>query len=189
MICPPYQGCKASHITQAFRVNANESQPNGHNGVDYAFANCYGKILVSPENCEVETIITDTSFDDDYFDDFRRGYGIVLRSLNNNARYLMWHCMQVFPVKVGQVVLRGQAVAQIGNSGYCMTGGVYVPLSDRKLGKGSHLHYEMWRNVNGQRAYQDVSKEIDYNLPIVFDKKTTALQFVTQMYNLISGRK
>lgn len=189
MILPPYSGCQPSHITQKFGVNPNTLQSNGHRGTDYAFSGCYGKILVAPDNCEVETIVTDTSFDDEYWDDFRRGYGIVLRSLNDNTRYLYWHCMQVFPVKINQLVTKGQAVAQIGNSGYCMVGGVYVPLTDRKQGKGSHLHYEEWKGVASQRVYYDVTKEIDYSAKIEFDKKTTALQFVTQIFNLIKGRK
>ena len=46
-ICSPYQNCKQTDITQYFGVNKCSYQLDGHTGLDFAFPNCYGKVLVA----------------------------------------------------------------------------------------------------------------------------------------------
>lgn len=157
--------------------------------MDFAPKNAYGKFLVAPELCQVKQIITDETLDNDYYPAFLKGYGIVLQSLNQkNIQYLMWHCMQCFPVKVGQIVEQGQAVAQIGNSGQCYSGGKFVELKDRRSGKGAHLHYER-RDSEGNEFYTDVLPHIDFNIPVKLDTLQAVSQTLLAMQSLIIGRK
>lgn len=184
MLCVPYIGAKPSDITQRF--GAKQIQGGIHTGVDFCPKGAYGKFLLAPELCEVEKIITDDTLDNDYYPKLQKGYGIMLRSLiNNNRQYLLWHCCQVFPVKVGQTLKQGDAIAQMGNSGMCYSGGVYVPLKDRNSGKGSHLHYEL--RVNG--SYADILPLIDFTLPVHLDTIKAVQQTLAGMMNLILNRK
>lgn len=188
-LCPPYKGANLSQVTQGFGENKNSIQPNGHSGVDFAFPNCYGKFLVAPCKCIVKRIITDDTFDNEFYNDFQRGYGILMEDWENkNINYLYWHCMQIFPVKVGQMVEQGQVVAQIGNSGLCYSGGILVPLADRKNGKGAHLHYER-RDLRMDYEVTNVLPYIDWDIPVNYNVLQTIQQFLTAMLNLIKNRK
>lgn len=185
MIVKPYKSCKLEHITQKFGINPASYQPNGHTGVDFWFPNCYGEFLVAPEKCKVIQVITDETIDNDYYPAFKKGYGVVLKSLADpTVTYLMWHVLQAIPVAVGAIVEAGKVVAQLGNSGYCISGGMEVPLKFRGT-KGAHLHYE--RRVNGKCV--DILPHIDFNSTVKYDTITEVSRFVTKMTNLIQGRK
>lgn len=176
-ISVPYSGCKREHITQGFH--------SGHQAIDFAFAGCYGAFLTAPARCEVEKIITDNSFDGEFYAQFQKGYGILLRDLENPRRqYLYWHCLQIFPVMVGQEIQEGQVIAQIGNSGLCYSGGVLVPLKNRGT-KGSHLHFE----VLFDGKYVNPLDYIDFASHPKLDKIKTVQQFLIFMTNFIKGRK
>lgn len=186
-LCPPYAGAKLSDVSQGFW--ARQIQGGYHTGVDFAPKNAYGKFLVVPECCEVKQIITDGTLDNDYYPVFLRGYGVVLQSLNfKNIQYLFWHCMQCFPVRVGQIVMQGQAVAQIGNSGCCYSGGKFVELKDRASGKGAHLHYER-RDIERSKFYTDVLPYIDWTMPVRLNTLQAVQQTLLAMQNLIIGRE
>jgi hypothetical protein len=187
ILCPPYIGAKASDVSQVFGVL--QSFGGTHTGVDFAPSNAYGKFLLAPELCEVAKIVTDETFDNDFYPRLERGYGIVLQSLISQKRkFLYWHCCQAFPVRVGQIIQQGAVVAQIGNSGMCYSGGVYVPLKDRASRKGSHLHYEM--RISGKEPdYDNVLPMIDFSFPVRLDVKNAAKQTVVAMLNLILNRK
>lgn len=182
----PYVGASLSDISQIFGVNPNEYQPNGHEGVDFAPKNAYGKFLLAPEISEVDQIITDDTFDNVYYPGLTRGYGIVMRSVEDHKiTYLFWHCFQQFPVNVGQIVKQGQVVACMGNSGMCYSGGVYVPFADRPSGRGSHLHYEM--RINGKKV--DVLPYIDWTLPVSINVLQSIQQQIQAISNFITGKK
>jgi murein DD-endopeptidase MepM/ murein hydrolase activator NlpD len=184
LLCVPYKGCNIFDVTQCFGVK--QSFGGVHMGVDFAFPNCYGKFLVAPEKCTVEKIITDDTFDNDYYPKFERGYGIVLIPFSDSSiQYIYWHCLQVFPVNVGQVVEQGDIVAQIGNSGMCFSGGVYVPLQDRSSGKGSHLHYEM--RIDG--SCENVLTNIDFAIQPKITPIKAVSQIITKMANMVLNRK
>ena len=187
-IAPPYVGAKLSDISQLF--NNLQIQGGSHIGVDFAPKNAYGKFLLAPELCEVNKIVTDDTFgNNDFYPKLERGYGIVLQSLiNKNIKYMYWHCCQVFPVRVGQIVQQGQVVAQMGNSGQCYSGGVYVPLASRSSGKGSHLHYER-RDASLDYDITNPLTYIDFTLPVKLNRIQAAQQIIVAMSNLILGRK
>jgi murein DD-endopeptidase MepM/ murein hydrolase activator NlpD len=189
MINIPYLGCKRSDITQAFGVNPNPLQPNGHEGVDFCPANAYGKILVAPEDVVIKKVIRETVFNGDFFNDLQKGFGLTMTSLENpNITYLYWHCMQVIPVQEGQTVFRGQMVAQMGNSGMCYTGGVYVPLASRGSGRGSHLHFER-RDATKEPDYTDPLPEIDFSSTVTLSWSQNAQQVLQGISNLLSNKK
>lgn len=183
-LCVPYVGAKHSDITQIF--GNRQIQGGTHLATDFAPKNAYGKFLLAPELCEVKKIETDYTFDSDFYPQLQKGYGIRLQSLNNPLiEYLYWHTQQTFLVRAGQIVPQGEPVANIGNSGFCYSGGVYVPLNDRRSGKGSHLHFEM--SINGVMV--DVTKYIDWTLPVKLDIYKAAQQKIVAIQNLILNRK
>jgi len=160
---PPYKGASKLHISQPFGVNPNSYQINGHTGVD--FASQYGTFLVAPENVKIEKVITPENIDNS-FSSLKRGYGVLMKSMSEpDLYYLYWHCLPVFPVKVGDYVEGGRIVAQMGNSGMSFHAGQLVPLSERVSGKlGTHLHYERAYWKNGKYEYTNVLPYIDWDL-------------------------
>lgn len=184
MIIKPYKSAKLAHVTQGFGVNKAPYQPNGHTGVDFWFKDCYGEFLVAPERCKIIKVITDETIDNDYYPAFKKGYGLVMRSIADpRVTYLYWHVLQAIPVAVGGIVEAGSVVAQLGNSGYCISGGIEVPLKYRGT-KGSHLHYE--KRVDGKLV--DVLPSIDFNSTVKYDTMTEVSRFVNKMINLIKKR-
>lgn len=125
----------------------------------------YRTYLVAPEHCWVDRVITAETIDEG--EELSRGYGIVLKSFFNNHEHFYWHCLPIFPVKKGDIVKRGQIVAQMGNSGFVKSGGKVVPLEDRLKPpyKGTHLHWAM--KINDEIV--DPLKHIDWSIPIRYD--------------------
>jgi murein DD-endopeptidase MepM/ murein hydrolase activator NlpD len=180
LISKPYKTAKLSDISQPFGVNPQPYQPQGHTGVDFCAP--YGTFLVAPDNCKVERIITDTNFNAD-LSPLSRGYGILLKSITQPYTYLHWHCLPAFPVKEGDTVLRGQPVAQMGNSGFVMSNGVIVPVERRTQPPypGTHDHFEM--RINSQ--FVDPIKYMDFSIPIKYDLMTTISEILKKMIGLI----
>jgi hypothetical protein len=173
----PYADCKKEHITQFYGLT--------HKANDFWFKNCIDTFLCAPDVCEVEQIITDQTVDNDYYPAFKKGYGIVLRSMNNpRYQFLMWHCRQVFPVNVGQRINQGDVVAQIGNSGYCVSGGIEVPLANRGS-KGAHLHFEIW--CDGVKV--DPYPLLDWNAQPKLEKRQAVEQVLIRFRNLVLNIK
>ena len=136
----PYKGCKKSQISQGFH--------EGHKANDFWFKNCYGTWLVAPENVKIKWADNGKVLDE-LPDGLDRGYGIRMQSISNPEReYLYWHCLPVFPVEVGENVLGGEEVAQMGNSGICYSQGILMALGDKLNGNhpGAHLHYAEYKN-------------------------------------------
>ena len=153
MICKPYKLANIGHVSQDFS--------DRHKAVDFAFRR--GSLLVAPEHCWVEKIITAETVDEN-LNELSRGYGIVLKSAFNNSQHLYWHCHPVFPVKENDMIRQGQIVAQMSNSGFVKSDGKIVPIKDRLKFpyKGVHVHWEML--VNGEPV--DPLKHIDWDIPV-----------------------
>ncbi len=141
----PYWNCSINQISQPF--GNPQSFGGNHTGTD--FVGSYGVFLVAPEKVRIKRIITDETFDDKYLENLSKGFGVLMTSISNpSIDYLYWHCLQIFPVKEGQIVERGEAVAQMGNSGLVFTNGKLVPIDLRNAPgfPGTHLHYEVRLN-------------------------------------------
>ena len=147
-----------------------------------------GTWLVPPEDCRVNRVITDTNFNED-LSSLSRGYGISLHSLDGKRKYVYWHCMGIFPVNVGDIVKKGQPIAQMGNSGFVKSGGKIVSLEDRykKPYKGVHAHV----NFKIDNVSTDISKHIDWSLPVEYsflDQINASIQIVLKMSALLLRR-
>lgn len=170
-LCRPYRECKPHHLTQGWSPE--------HRGFDFGYK--YGTWLVALENSVVENIMTAENWDKGW--ELERGYGILLRSIRDpNFRYTYWHTLPFFPVKKGEIVLKGQPVAQLGNSGFVLSGGKPVLLKDRLKPPyhGSHIHIS---------APQNLLEMIDWELPIKFDILTTISLTLFSISNFLKKNK
>lgn len=153
-LCPPYQGCNLSHLTQGYS--------DIHRALDFAkLKNSFGTWLVAMENCVVENMMTAENWDQGW--ELERGYGVLLRSIANpEVKYSYWHCLPFFPVVKGMTVMQGDPVAQMGNSGFCLSNGQVVLATDRLKPPyyGTHLHLS---------APKDTLERIDWSKEIKFD--------------------
>ena len=162
----PYQNAKIAHISQYFGVNPTDYQPNGHTGLDMVAP--YGTWLSAPVDVRIVKLINGTNIVES-LDPLRRGYGILMQSIEDpTIYYLYWHCLPVFPVKVGDIVKRGVIVAKMGNSGFVMVGGVVVDIKKRNIPpyKGTHVHYEKFKMVDGKKEYLNPLTETRWSLVI-----------------------
>jgi len=167
-LCPPYKGAKIQDITQGYS--------DQHRAYDWASK--FGTFLVAMENCIVENI-TDKEILYDNGWEYDRGFGILLRSISNpEIKYSYWHCLPFFPVKIGDIVLQGKPVARMGNSGYVLSNGQYVPLKDRLKPPypGTHLH---------EGCPMDTLDRIDWDIPIKFDVLTALMLILNSMSNFL----
>jgi len=186
-LCKPYKSCRPIDITQGFGAK-NNYPPYKHTGVD--FGSWYGTALVAPVNCKIINIIKDIPFQslEAEEEEIRKGYGVIMKSAQEpDTYYLYWHCTGYFPVEIGQFVQQGEMVAQMGNSGYVIQGGVYVPIGNRFLPPylGTHLHFEGFTEKNGNRKYFDILPLIDWGIAVkndnnIFQKMSIILQKMVQ---------
>lgn len=159
-LCPPFKGATPQSITQGFI-------PKQHEATD--FAGKYGTWLVAPFNCKITRIKCTVDFEKNTHYEMEQGFGVLMTSIENpNMRVMYWHCLGFFPVIEGDIVLQGQIVGQLGNSGYIMSNGKYVPIDDRTKFPffGSHLHLSMGigdKNVNFL-DYVDWKRESNYGI-------------------------
>jgi murein DD-endopeptidase MepM/ murein hydrolase activator NlpD len=158
-ICKPYKGATPSSITQGFHP--------AHQAVD--MGGKYGQFLLSPFNARVLTIVKGEGLSTDT-DPLRGGYGVRLQSTEDPTLAMVyWHCLPFFPVSVGDIVLQGQPVAQMGNSGFVLSGGKYVEIDIRTIPPfpGTHVHWTMGRNnADGTYTPLDPSTLIDWTIPV-----------------------
>ena len=153
-------------ISQHFRVNVQPYQPKGHKGVDWVYE--YGTWLSAPVDVVINNIIEGTNIVES-LEPLKRGYGIIMQSIvEPDIYYLYWHCLPVFPVKIGDRVKQGEIVASMGNSGFVMKGGVIVDVEDRNTPPylGTHLHSEKFRLIDGEREYLNPIADIDWTIEV-----------------------
>ena len=167
----PFKTATTLKITQGFSQE--------HQAVD--FASFRGDWLVAPFNCKIATIrgiqelndVTDTSF-------LSGGCGVRMQSIEMpEFSCTYWHCREVFPVKVGDTVLAGQPVAQMGNTGFVLSNGNYVPIELRNnppyLGTHAHITF-----VTAEKNL-DFSQYIDYTIPVNFDAKQSLQAIINRI--------
>lgn len=161
-ISKPFKGATPQSITQGFK-------PKEHEANDWVAP--YGTFLVAPFNARVLVIrgvqqASDVVVGDNGF--LEGGCGIRLQSIEDPTFSLTyWHCQEVFPVSVGDVVMQGQPVAQLGNTGFVMSNGIVVPYDIRTKPPfpGAHTHI----SCGTQTKNMDYSTLIDYSIPINYD--------------------
>ena len=174
-LCKPFKSATPQSITQGF---SPEHQAN-----DYA--SFYGDWLVAPFNCKIIAIrgiqevkdLTDSSF-------LQGGCGIRMQSIEEpTLSCTYWHCRRVFPVKVGDTVLKGQPVAQEGNTGFVMSNGSVVPieLRDSPPYLGTHVHL----SFGTAEKNLDFSKYVDYSIPIKYDAKTALQAIINKILSFL----
>ena len=188
MNCIPYKGAKLQDITQIFW----NTQPDGnpHTGLDWCPLNAWATKLVAPVNGIVLDIRTDTNFYDEFWASFQRGYGIVIKG-DDGFFYLYWHCIQVFPVYIGQRVEMGKTViAQMGNSGLCYAKGV-EPKPEDKIKPpypGTHLHQEKFVfDASYNKIYYDPLASTDFSIPIQLDMNYYFKTIIANMIKLLKS--
>ena len=174
----PFKNCTINSVSQGYSET--------HRAVDF-FGN-YGTFLVAPCNGRVCKIITDTDIYDEFWQDFKRGYGIIIQEDDSNRYHLYWHCGQVFPVNMWQRVEQGKTViAMMGNSGLCYSHGAEVKQEDKLKPPypGTHLHQEMFiLEENGQRTYLNPLTQIDWGLKIGYSLLDTIKQILDNIMRL-----
>jgi len=180
-ISKPFRNCTPQSLTQGFSQS--------HQAVD--FAGKYGEFLVAICNSKILNTITAENIESTG-EELRRGYGIRLQSVENPAvSYTYWHCLAFFPVKIGDTVLQGQPVAQMGNSGFVLSNGKYVEIDIRTIPPypGTHLHWSMGtNNSDGTYTPLDPSKLIDWSIEIKYSIIDTIKAFLQSISNFLKGR-
>jgi hypothetical protein len=175
-ICKPFKGYNKNLITQGFSLT--------HKAVD--FTSSWGTFLVAPFNCKITGIVDGGKLGETSY--IEGGCGVRMVSVEDpKISVLYWHCLSIFPVNVGEIVWQGKPVAQMGNTGYVLSNGNYVPIDKRFIFPflGTHCHCTM--NINGseQDGLVDITKYIDENIEIKYDLKTTISSIISKIINII----
>ena len=188
-IIRPYPKAKIADISSRFSA-LEPWRAQQHTGTDFWFRNCYGTPLVAVEDCIINKIITPDLLDNDYAS-LKRGYGIEMIG-DSDWGYLYWHCLPFFAVKEGDMVRQGKIVGWIGNSGMVYYKGEYVPLEIRTESPhlGAHLHAEKYKWISGKKEYHDITEDMDWKLPVVYDRLDwlTAIRVALLRMKVILGK-
>jgi murein DD-endopeptidase MepM/ murein hydrolase activator NlpD len=174
-IAKPYKTATLKDITQGFS--------DTHKAND--FASEYGTWLCSPFNGKVDVITGAEALSPQTPSfELQRGNGIRIVSVERpEVSIVFWHCLPVFPVEVGQTVLMGQTIAQMGNSGYVLSNGTVVPyeLRDNPPYLGTHAHISMGTAME----YWDYSALIDWSIPVGTNTLDAIYNTLKKIFNLL----
>ena len=149
----PFKSASLGKITQGYSEQ--------HKALDLSCK--YGEWLVAPFNCKIERIKIAMIFEKETMSELEQGYGLLMKSTEDpTITCSYWHTMPFFPVREEMIVLRGEPIAQGGNSGFVLSNGQYVPLKDRTKfpHSGTHLHWSM---------PEDWTNKIEWDKEIKFD--------------------
>ena len=162
-ISRPFKNASVLSITQGFH---KDHQANDFGGK-------FGEFLVAPFNGKVLNI-TGIESDQDTPDEgsLSNGYGIRIQSTEDpTLSCTYWHCQPIFLHKKGDIVLMGQIIAMMGNSGFVLGGGTII-LDENKLKPpypGTHLHWSMGQQIGQTYVPIDPSTKIDWQIPIKYN--------------------
>lgn len=193
-IFPPFRAASPNNISQGFVPLRADGYSHEANDI----AGSYGTWLVAPFDCVVERIVQAGSYGNKVISDtatqeVQYGCGISMISTKDPSyRVVYWHCLPEFPVKVGEVVLAGQPVAQMGNLGMVSMGGIPVSVQEREKEyaestptnfpkKGVHVHLILAINS----VPVDPSQYIDWTQVITFDLLTAIKNTLQSISNFI----
>ena len=126
-------------VTQKFGKNFNSSYSEGglkgHTGIDYV--NGHKSVINAVVNGEVYSTLNMRNPDTDKY---RAVYQLV-DGVETAYEVSFGHVDKSF-VSKGEYVYSGQPLATQGNFGLCYTNGKKVTKAQKKLGIGSHLHFQ-----------------------------------------------
>lgn len=175
----PFKGASALSITQGY----SES----HKAND--FQGKFGEFIVSPFNAKVASIIgIESDMDEPDAGSLSNGYGIRLISTEDpTLSCTYWHCQSVFPYKKGDIVLQGQVVSMMGNSGFVKSNGVYVEVDRRLIPPypGTHVHWSMGQMIGQNYVPLDPSKLISWDIPVCPNLMETLNLFFLSISNFL----
>lgn len=156
----PYADATPSKVTQGFH-----SEHKALDMISTITSLGQGVPLVAPEDVKI-IAFSGNQFTPDTQEPLKKGFGVIMQGLESFSFHLYWHTGAYFPVKEGDFVARGKILAYMGNSGYVLVGGVYVPITDRYTNKGTHLHWENFGTYkNGKKGeFLDPAARLDWNL-------------------------
>ena len=176
-ISKPFKKCTPQSLTQGF----SES----HRAND--FGGKYGEFLVAVCNSIVVGITTANNIETSG-EELRRGFGIRLQSIEYpTLSYTYWHCQPFFPLNIGDIVLQGQPVAMMGNSGFVLSNGNPVEISIRTIPPypGTHVHWSMGQQIGQDYIPLDPLSLIDWDIPINSDVITTVKIILIKILSFI----
>jgi len=177
-ICRPFKNARPKSISQGFNSQhfAND------------FAGGYGEILVAPFNAKVANVVGEGPLDGSDAS-LRQGCGVRLVSIEDPTLSISyWHTLPFFPVKKGDTVAQGQFVAQMGNTGFVMSGGKYVEINIRLIPPypGTHTHISFGQHDSvGNYTNLDYSKFIDWSIPITYNPILEMKALLQRLINLL----
>jgi len=163
---PPIKDCKWAQyplgdITQYFAENKTLYSTMGlagHNGVD--LVRPHGEHMFAVEDAKVTDVKTDAG-----------GYGkhVRIRSTDGKRQWTYGHCSNIY-VTEGQLVKEGQFLAQMGNTGFVVSGN--TPYWEVNPYAGTHVHFGLRLYKDGQvQNYDNGFKGSINPLPYFLDPK------------------
>lgn len=174
----PFKSAKPVDMTQGFW---KEHQAND-------FASSYGTFITAPFNAKVINVVGAKTFDGSN-DLLQNGCGVRLQSIEDPSITISyWHCLPFFPVSKGDIVIQGQPIAQMGNTGFVMAGDKIVETNMKLIPpyKGTHVHITMGKtNSDGTYTSMDYSKQIDWLIPVNYDALTAIKVILQKISNVL----
>ena len=188
----PFQNCKPTDLTQGFF-------PKQHEANDWKAP--YGTFICAPFNAKVANIVgvekDEIEKVDGSLNYTAQGCGIRLISTEDPTISISyWHCTSAgFTVNKGDIVLQGQPIAQVGNTGMVYGNGTFYTAEEREVEykasinvfpkKGVHAHISMGQLVNGVYTSLDYSKLIDWSIPVKFNAFFYVMMLINKIKNLL----
>lgn len=184
-LCKPFKSATKQSITQGFW---DQHQAND-------FASFYGDFLVSPFNGKIVNIRGVESANDVISGDnsfLEGGCGIKVQSAEDpTITFSYWHTQDAFPVNRGDIVIQGQPIAMMGNTGFVMSGTTIVPIDIRLKPPypGTHTHITMGKtDSNGTYTVMDYSSTIDWSILINYNAIATIKALIQKIQNFLTGK-
>jgi murein DD-endopeptidase MepM/ murein hydrolase activator NlpD len=175
MILKPFKGASLQAVTQGYH--------KFHKAIDWLPLRgklAYGTPLVTPEKVKIEKIYGNSLTTDDK--ELTNGYGVWMQGLDTGFKHLYWHTLPIILANTGDVVEKGKIIAFVGNSGNVISGGTYVPISERlnEPHAGTHLHQSIFTTKDGLSF--DPLTVIDFNT----EPNYTTMDFIKAYLEVIA---
>jgi murein DD-endopeptidase MepM/ murein hydrolase activator NlpD len=187
--CKPFYNASTFNISQRFGENPQIYGAVGHQAIDlFPFSTLTATMLVAPEDVKIIKLV-DARKIDDSLAPLERGFGVLMQSIEFPDMYhVYWHCSPIFPVEEGDIVKRGEIVAQMSNSGFVISRGQIIPLDIRSIPPylGTHLHWEYYILMNGVKTYLDPLPKIDWDTNVKGSPLDAIAKILNKIKNLLT---